>query len=309
MSDILSLAYMLQEMGDISSPQNRCLSITTRRARSVRVLEGFVNGKLVQAKPDTGAQANFMSLSFAKNLGLALDHRDAKSRTGFPMANGQKIWSVAQASAQWRFKNAVSKSYELKFFVLEKLIYDVIIGDEFLQSTQTMSVYEDRLSWAPRPKSTLHIRHVNLLGDPNQRISGRLNEESTSALPDSGAEPSLVSYEYAKRRGLLTRRLSGDRNLLQYPDGSLSKAEGQVIAIWQFNRGQELHAKRIVRFEVVRNLRFDIVLGQDFLENTNAYTEQAECFHEASSKDQAIGFCLVIWHSGKREQSLNEPGK
>jgi len=284
-------------------------SLVKKPARSIRVLEGFVDGKYVQAKPDTGAQANFMSLSFAESLGLALDQEDLEFRIGFPMANGQKIWSVAQVSARWRFKNAMSDSYELKFFVLEKLTYDVVIGDEFLQATQTMSVYDHRLSWAPRSKSILHIRHVNLLGDPNQRIRGILDEKSASALPDSGAEPNLVSYDYAKRRGWLTRRLSGDRNLLQYPDGSLSKTEGQVHAIWRFHREQESHAKRAVSFEVVRNLRFDIVLGQEFLEDTNAYTEQTECFHEASSKDQAIGFCLVIWHSGKREQSLNEPGK
>lgn len=278
-------------------------------ARTVRVLEGFVDGKYVQVKPDTGAQANFMSLSFAESLGLALDQEDMESRIGFPMANGQNIWSVAQVSARWRFKNAVSDSYELKFFVLEKLIYDVVIGDEFLQSTQTMSVYEHRLSWAPRSKSILHIRHVNLLGDPNQRIRGILDEKSTSALPDSGAEPNLVSYDYAKRRGWLTCRLSGDRNLLQYPDGSLSKTEGQVHAIWQFNRGQEFHAKREVSFEVVRNLQFDIVLGQDLLEDTNAYTDQADCFHEAISKDQTIGFCHMIWHFGKPKQNPNEPGK
>jgi len=283
-------------------------SLVKKPAHSIRVLEGFVNGKHVQAKPDTGAQANFMSLSFAERLGLALDQEDFESRIGFPMANGQKIWSVAQVSARWRFKSAVLDSYELKFFVLEKLTYDVVIGDEFLQATQTMSVYDHRLSWAPRSKSTLHIRHVNLLGDPNQRIRGILDGKSASALPDSGAEPNLVSYDYAKRRGWLTRRLLGDRNLLQYPDASLSRTEGQVRAIWRFHRDQESYAKRAVSFEVVRNLRFDIVLGQEFLEDTNAYTEQAECFHEATSKDQTIGFCLVIWHSRKPEQNSNEPG-
>lgn len=284
-------------------------SPSKRPARSIRVLEGYVGGKHVQAKPDTGAQANFMSLSFAESLGLDLDQEELGSRIGFPMANGQKIWSIAQVSARWRFKNAVSESYELKFFVLEKLIYDVVIGDEFLQWTRTMSVHKDRLSWAPRPKSTLHIRHVDILGQPNQRIRGILDEQLTSALPDSGAEPNLVSYDYANRRGWVPWKLSGDRNFIQYPDGSLSRTEGQVLAIWRFHLGQEPYADRAVSFEVVHNLRFDVVLGEEFLDDTNAFKEHAGFFHDATSKDEAIGFCLVVWHSGEPEQNPMYPGK
>ena len=277
--------------------------------RAIQVLEGYIDGKAVQIKPDTGAQANFMSLSFAKSLGLALNRQGPGTRIGFPMANGQSLWSIAQASARWRFKDEIYDSYELKFFVIANCVYDVIIGDDFLQSTQTMSVFRNRLSWVPRPRSALHVRHVNSLGNPSLRIRGKLNERSISALPDSGAEPNMISFDYAKRRGWLLHHLSGDRNLLQFPDGSLTETVGQVQLVWGFDRGEESYAKIPVVLEVVRELRFDVVLGQDFLEDTEAYTNHASCFHKASAKDHDLGFCLVIWYPGKPKKKAIGSGK
>ena len=178
----------------------------------------------------------------------------------------------------------------------------MVIGDDFLQSTQTMSVFRNRLSWVPRPRSALYVRHINLLGNPSLRIRGKLNEKPTSALPDSGAESNLISYDYAERRGWLLNRLSGNRNLLQFPDGSLTETEGQVRVVWRFYHGKEFYAKRSVVLEVVRDLRFDVVLGQDFLEDTEAYTTHSPCFHAASSKNRDLGFCLVIWYPGKSKK-------
>ena len=83
----------------------------------ILVLEGYLNGKAVRTKPDTGAQANFISLSFAMSMGLALNRQGPDARVGFPMANGQSLWSISQASARWRFRDDVSDAYELKFYV------------------------------------------------------------------------------------------------------------------------------------------------------------------------------------------------
>ena len=116
------------------APHKQCKWST----RATQVLEGYLDGNAVQTKPDTGAQANLMSLSFAKSLGLALNRQGPDARVGFPMANGKSLWSIAQASARWRFKDEVYDSYELEFFVIAHCVYNVIVGDDFLQSTQTM---------------------------------------------------------------------------------------------------------------------------------------------------------------------------
>lgn len=279
------------------------LDLHGQPAHGSQILEGFIHGRATRAKPDTGAAANFMSLSMAESLGLELNHSSPTSRIGFPMANGKNIWSIAQVSAQWRFRSEVSYSYELNFHVLANFVYDVVIGTAFLQSTETMSVYRNRLSWTPRPTSALAVRNVNLLGDPNQRLRGKLNGELASALPDTGAEPNLVSWDYAKRRGWVGHSLASSRSLLQFPDGSLIEAEGQVRAKWRYDYGQGVSPSSFITFEVVRDLRFDIVLGQDFLEDTDAYTSHAICFYEARTKDQPIGFCLVIWYSRKAKQN------
>lgn len=46
---------------------------------------------------------------------------------------------------------------------------------------------------------------------------------------------------------------------------------------------------RFATFEVVHDLRFDIVLGQDFLGDTNAYTVYTACFHKAVGLEDESG--------------------
>ena len=152
------------------------------------------------------------------------------------MANGNMIYSIGQVNAQWCFKKGSSESYDISFYVFAECCFDVLIGDPFLRATQTMSTNEHRLSWVPRPKWALYVRRVNLLGCPSQQMKGKLSGEEVFALADTGAEGgNLVSYDYAKRRGWLASDLLGERNLLQFPDGSQSRTEGQVRKVWRYH--------------------------------------------------------------------------
>ena len=70
-------------------------------------------------------------------------------------------------------------------------------------------------------------------------MKGKLSGEEVLALADTGAEGgNLMSYDYAKRRGWLTNDLFGERNLLQFPDGSQSRTEGQVRKVWRYHGTQ-----------------------------------------------------------------------
>ena len=217
--------------------------IAKKQTASILALEGFVDDNFVCTKPDTGARANLMALSFAESIGLHLFDREPESQVSFLMANGCLINSIGRVTARWRFKKGETESYTISFYVFAECCFDVIIGDSFLRETQTMSTNEHRLSWVPRPEWALYVRRINLLGCPSQRMKGKLGGDEVFALADSGAEGgNLVSYEYAKRRGWLTGDLFGKRNLLQFPDGSQSRTEGQVRKVWRY------HGRRFPEF-------------------------------------------------------------
>jgi hypothetical protein len=84
------------------------------------------------------------------------------------------------------------------------------------------------LSQKPRPRNAPYIRHTFVLGSPIQRLSGYLNDEPVIALPDSGAEPNIISYTYAKERGWLTRINDDSEHVVQFADGSLATTVGQI---------------------------------------------------------------------------------
>lgn len=113
-----------------------------------------------------------------------------------------------------------------------------------------MSLMKHRLSRVPRPTRALYVRNVNILGYPSQRVKGELDSENVLALPDSGAELNMISYEYARRRGWLLNKMSGRNNLLQFANGSLARTEGQVHAIWQFLGSIGSQVKKDVIFDV-----------------------------------------------------------
>ena len=210
--------------------------LAPKPTRGILALEGSINGKSVCTNPDTGAQANLIALSMAESIGLHISDGGSESQVSFRMANGSMINSIGRVTAQWCFKNGGSESYEISFYVFADCSFDVVIGDPFLRATQTLSNYTNRLSWIPRPRWALSVRRVNLVGYPSQLMKGKLSGEEVFALADTGAEGgNLVSYEYAKRRGWLIDSLFGEGNLLQFPDGSHSRTEGQVRQVWRYH--------------------------------------------------------------------------
>ena len=265
----------------------------------ILVLEGSLNDSKICAIPDTGAEGNIIALSFARSIGLDATMKDLDSGTSFRMANGKVVQSLGTLSARWRFKRERSESFELDFHVLRDCIFDVLVGDEFLRSTQTMSLYRHRLSRVPRPTRALYVRSLNLLGCPAHRLKGQLDGDEIFALPDSGSELNLVSWQYADQRDWLVTKLTGESNLVQFADGSLSRTEGQISAVFRFSGTAELQIEKVVVFDVLYDLPFDVVLGQDFLEDTQAFATHEKSFLDVSTSRQHVGLNLVIWYPGR----------
>ena len=261
-----------------------------------------MNGVSVRALADTGADVNFVAQSIAEDLKLDLNYYPPDQRPTFIMGHGREVKACAYATVAWQFKKEPDKTYDLVFYVLRDCIFDVMIGGMFLYATGTMTDHRDRLSRIPRPRSALHTRVVNLCGTPSRTLNGILESEDCSALPDSGAEPNILAYEYVQRRGWLLNMFPGPESyrLLQFADGSTERTEGRLRLQWTFGQGWNVagpDAEVTVTFDVLRGCPFDIIFGQEFLDETQAFTKHADSFQEVY-RDQPSGINLVIWARG-----------
>lgn len=133
------------------------------------------------------------------------------------MVNGEGLHAVGQMKAPWRFTDELAQVYGLELLVFADVPFEVIIGNDFLQASET---------YIPRPQNVLHVRTANILGVPSQRILGKIDRAKVLALADTGSEQSLVSHEYAKRHGWLIDLDFSNVNLLQFPDDSTKRTEG-----------------------------------------------------------------------------------
>ena len=265
-------------------------------------VEGVINGTIVHALVDTGADNNFMNEQFSQELHLEPIHFSSNERPSFVMGHGGRIEAIGKITVSWTFRADIRKDYHpMTFYILPECIFNLMIGGSFLFKTATMTANRHRLFRMPRPRMALAVRMVNLCGWPGRRLKGILNLEACSALPDSGAEPNLVSYEYAKRRGWLPNIVPGpEKNrLLLFADGSTKRTEGQLRLAWSFGDRWDIaslddDSKSAVIFDVLDGCPHDVILGQSFLEETDAFTTHKEAFEDLCLDDHS-GLFLVIW--------------
>lgn len=269
-----------------------------------RGIQGLINGVNVDALADTGADKNFMNNRFAKEHEIRAQYFGADQRPSFLMGHGRTIQAVGQVEVSWKFRKELEKSYTLHFFVLPDAIFDVMIGGPFLYETETLAVNKNRLSVMPKPMRALHVRTVNFCGSPHRRLKGMIRGGTQdfrrcAALPDSGAEPSLLNYDYTKRNFWLSHIVPGPEScrLLMFADGSTASTEGQITLQWTFEKRWlpvNPQAEHAITFDVLYGCPVDVILGQDFLDEFDVFATQSDAFIEAQSPAEVSGLNLVI---------------
>jgi len=280
------------------------------RPQGIQVIQGQINGFDHFAIPDTGAEFNIMAKAFAKSRGFLIDNEEPSKCRLLRMASGKHIKTIGVVEATWCFSSDSSHPLKIIFHVLTDFVYDLILGSHFLFATKTMSHHKERLSRIPRPLDSLFVLRVNILGSASRQVEGVLQDQSVKALPDSGSEPSLLSYEYVKRRGWLMKMKMEDQNLLQFADGSVEKTEGSIPATWYFptkDGSSDPEISLRIEFHILRGCSHDIILGQDVLEETDMFLEHEDAFLDIKSDTEASGLNLVIWLPRKKKPIPSVP--
>ncbi|KAK1524022.1 uncharacterized protein CCOS01_09109 [Colletotrichum costaricense] len=266
--------------------------------------QGEIDGQTVNAIPDTGAGCNLMSSSLAKRLGLEPPPGLPEAQdTGLRMANGKSIMSAGTINAVWKFAYDPDKSWNIAFQVINDLAHDVILGSEFLTTSGTMNQYRARLSRAPRPPWAKSFLFTSSVGSVSQRLQGRIGDVAVLALADSGSESNLVSSSFARRHTNWHDTIDwNDQRLLRFPDGNVEKTMGSAWAHWACMGQSDTPLSRddaAFRFHILDSCIHDVILGQNALEEIEAFTNQTASFVESNQGPEPADLNLVIWVPAK----------
>ena len=186
------------------------------------------------------------------------------------------------STATWAFGEDQGKTFNLEFHVLADYPCDILIGAQFLEQTETLSVHHYRLKQRiVRPRD---FSFVNLCGSPTQRLVGLLNSEPISALSDTGSEGNLMSEMYAREHGLVIDTSPDAQGFLQFADGTMQETLGQVTTKWAF--GDDAENPIIVTFKVLSECAYDVILGQGILYQHQAYVKHRACLVDTQTEHQ-----------------------
>ena len=246
-----------------------------------RRISVLLNGKAVACFPDSGAGGDLMSYDFAKRNHLKINS-STKGKLEIPIRSYAN--TLGTVSREVRFAGE-SETYVREFHVLPNCVYDVILGGPFLRLTQTLTTFRNRIKRTLRGMSLRH--RVCFTGSTQEMLSGWANGQSVLALPDTGSDICLMSSRYARERGYRIDTNPEHRELLEFVDGSTAETFGRVEGFqWEFDRSDiQVHTPEI---HVLENLQTDLLLGYEFLENSDAFVTHEGLFIDAEPYDEPV---------------------
>jgi len=115
--------------------------------------------------------------------------------------------------------------------------------------------------WIPPPRSSPQYTY---------EVSGLLNEQLSSAFPDTGSDQNLLSRDYARRNNIAIIPDCNGTTQIKSADGRLIPTIGTAQVSWSFEDSP--HEKHMLVFHVLEQCVHDVLLGHPFLLKTNTTT-------------------------------------
>jgi Helix-loop-helix DNA-binding domain len=251
-----------------------------------------IKGKKLDASADTGSDECCMPKDVADHFGLKVrcSPRDIEE---FEIGDGRKIKSIGRTTVDCSFWNEPGKNLRCVFYVFERLIVPLIMGREFLESTDTLTQHQNRLVDRPPRTGLCRVMHLTR---PKRRMRCYIDSELVEANPDTGVEMELVSPDFVRRKGYAIDAPDPEHEEVQFVDGSVAWTQGQVTMIFEaWGEGAAPTKARYRKFYVLDGLTTDVLLGEDLLYGINAFTEHASSFLDLGDVDGSVELKGIVW--------------
>jgi hypothetical protein len=126
--------------------------------RREHLVPGTVAGKGVRALVDTCADANIISAQLAAWYKIEIDE-DPGAQVEFQRVDGSRIQSKGIVrDLEWAFA-ADGASHKLDFYVLDDVDYHIILGKDFLFSSNAFQKYPNLLRSKRRSMDGMYVLH------------------------------------------------------------------------------------------------------------------------------------------------------
>lgn len=246
-------------------------------------VKGHLNNIALEAFPDSGADQCLISLSMASRLGVKVVPGTART---IHLANKKPVQSPGMIRVPWIFSGE-STMHWLKCWVLPGCVHSLVLGNEFLKATKTLTRFASRIK--SKPVGLPRRLRLRLLGEEKQRLWGFLNGHLTAALPDTGSDVMLISNDYAQKIGVTIDRDCENWLEVEFADGSTAWTSGVARNVPWTVGGKTIRCD----FHVLDDLCVDVVLSNDYLFETSAFSEHSDWLFDTNSEEDLFQLCNI----------------
>lgn len=296
--DIWSLGCIFLDMGSFLIPKeltstdalrNTCTQLESgQKKRSKYYIPGFLDGRHIRANPDSGSSHDAVSESYVAEKNISIDVSDAEP---IRLPAGQQAISLGTVTLPFRFEQE-AEEFPRVFQVIKGLSQDCILGPGFLKMTQTLTDKTNYLRRIHRAVDGIasKVSRCYLAGSFQERLQGVLDGYLVDALPDTGSDLNIISRQMAEQLGMEVWAGDGHTKLLEFANGFVVRTLGTVYdAEWCFGWGET--AELITcEFQLLDDISGDIILGNDFLFDNNAFQLYGDCFYDIPPRGEAEGW-------------------
>lgn len=250
------------------------------------MLPAFINGIACDALPDTMSSANVMTEEQAEKIGAKID---VTKRDTFTNACGRTFQSVGEAFASVAFPGEPSKVWRMcRFAVVKKCATPLIMGDDFLRMTETLTKFRHRLQKVVgRAKKLWRVCYLDA---PRRMLNCLVGGQQVMASADTGSDVDLVSLDYARKRKWQIQTLPESTGYVLLADKTVKKVEGYVDRPLQIGL-----ASFPTRFYVLKGLMCNTLLGDPTLDRLDAFNRYASHFVETEFGDGSNICHNITW--------------
>lgn len=255
----------------------------------------YLNDTPCFARPDTGSDRNIISAAFAADLGVEI-HQSDNGNDQFVIGNGQYTESIGKAFIICRLPGG-QDDQSLWFHVMAKCSEPVIVGFEFVREVELYTKNKHLL--VDCPSVAPPIPSLTFMGSPKGRVEILADGKRLEACVDTGSDLDLMSINCTLQMGFHVDR--SKRNYVMLADQTIVETLGQVrvksielpqfdppldeqanLAIAEDPTAEEVDQAKILStapddeedamiFHVLENLVCDVILGEEFLEQMDAF--------------------------------------
>jgi hypothetical protein len=222
------------------------------------------------------------------------------------LGNGRKMLSMGTVKLTLAFRDSPDQIINVVARVVKNFSFDILLGNPFLEATQTMQKHLHRFTCCLFPIKNLWS--FCRIGETAQRFHATMeNNIPFTALADTGSRRNIMSAEWALQHGLLIRSNPENLGWITFPVGPEEATIGQVHTSISLQDGERVPAV----FDVLPTCRLPVVLGVDFVLDNEIHRKYTESFLDIQvdgegTESACMGMGRIPWFVKAGEKIKNK---